>query len=140
MAIGRKGKWRHHRRMLAWAGSSLPKCWESYSRSSVARGWENANVLGCLLAPFSVRWTGGDWRETWASRLPVACLELYPRVSMGSCFESESDNADTSNRRNLSDLNPNVACWCGKKGVDVLIDAVTGTSTRNVTIIANREY
>jgi hypothetical protein len=83
MAIGRKGKWRHHRRMLAWAGSSLPKCWESYSRSSVARGWENANVLGRLLAPFSVRWTGGDWRETWASRLPVACLELYPRVSMG---------------------------------------------------------
>jgi hypothetical protein len=84
--------------------------------------------------PCSVRWTGGDLRETRASRVARACLELYLPVSMGSCFESESDNADTSSRWTLSD--PNVACWRGKKGVDVLIDAVTGTSTRNVTIIA----
>jgi hypothetical protein len=31
---------------------------------------------------------------------------------MGSHFESESDNVDS--RRNLNDLNPNVACRCGK--------------------------
>jgi hypothetical protein len=47
---------------------------------------------------------------------------------MDSCFESESDSADS--RRNLNDLNPNVACRCGEKGVDVLIDSVTTGTTR----------